>query len=446
MSMKRIFPALLAAIPLMTSACGNSANDSPPPAATKSPESAAAVKAEPAEPVELVVFSTTGDSPDGFNQIHGDTIRQKFPNYTIKYIQNKPGQTLPELLAQKQRIDLIYQNISYFYEMGASGNLFYDMTDMVAKHKVDMAKFEPTLIDGIRSSGGGKLYGLPVTNVGFVLYYNKDIFDKFGVAYPRDGMYWDEMLDLAKKLTRKEGDKQYLGYASDLFLLMNNPLSVPLIDPKTEKPTFTQEPWKKLFDTIVIQPSESQAYKDRTAALKALPYRFEFTNSQELAMFSFISKFPQAVPDTLQKVNWDMVALPTFRDQPGVGTQTTPEMFGITSMAQHKEEAMNVIHYLTTPEAQTMYSRKGLMPVIKDEAVKKAFGEGSQFKNIHWSSVYYNKPAPLTIRTNYQLTVEGILRKQVVDIVLGKTDLNTATRNASEEAEKAIAALKSGTK
>lgn len=159
-------------------------------------------------------------------------------------------------------------------------------------------------------------------------------------------------------------------------------------------------------------------------------------------MFSFISKFPQAVPDTLEKVNWDMAALPTFRDQPGVGTQTTPEMFGVTSMAIHKQEAMEVIHYLTTPEAQTMYSRKGLMPVITDEKVKQAFGQGSQFQNIHWSSVYYNKPAPITPRTEYQLTVEGVLRKQVVDIVLGKTDVNTAMRHASEEAEKAVAELK----
>lgn len=444
MSKKWLYGSLLAALVFSLSACGKSSNDVKE--VEKPPENNTSKTAEPvkpSEPVELVIFSNTGDSPETFDKVHGNILKQKFPNYTFKYIQNKAGQTLPELLAAKQRIDLIYQNISYFFELGSSGDLLYDMTELVKLKKVDLNKFEPTLIDGIRNSGGGKLYGLPVNSVGFALYYNKDIFDKFGVPYPKDGMYWDELIELAKKLTRKEGDKQYLGYASDLFSIMNNPLSIPLIDPKTDKPTFLQEEgWKQLFNTIVLQPSADQAYKDRTAALKALPYRLEFTNTQELAMFSFISKFAQAVPDTLAKVNWDMVALPTFRDNPGVGTQTTPEMFGVTKMANNKEVAMEVIHYLTSVEAQTQYSKNSLMPVISDPEVKKAFGTGSQFKNIHWSSVYYNKPAPITPRTNYQLTVEGILRKQVVDVVLGKTDLNTALRMASEEAEKAIADIK----
>lgn len=443
--LKKALQSLLAAAVLaLISACGagSSDNESKPAILPESGSLKTVEPAKPKEPVELVIFSNTGDSQEGFNQIHGDILRKKFPDYTFTYIQNKPGSTLPELIAQKQRIDLIYQNISYFYQLGSSGNLLYDMTELVQTNKIDLSKFEPTLIDGIRNSGGGKLYGLPVTNVGFVLYYNKEIFDKFGVPYPKDGMYWDELLELAKKLTRKEGDKQVLGFATDLFALMNNPLSIPLLDPKTDKPTFTQDGWKKLLETFVLQPADNPAYKDRTATLKNIPYRFEFTNSQELAMFAFISKFPQAVPETLEKVNWNIAALPTFRDQAGIGTQTTPEMFGITSMASNKEAAIEVIHYLTTKEAQLMYSKKGLMPVISDPEVKQAFGTGSPFKNINWNAVYYNKPAPITARTNYQLTVEGILRKQALELVLDKTDLNTALRTAAEEAEKAVAELK----
>lgn len=160
---------LLAAIPLVISACGSRASDPPPEvAATRLP--AAAEAENQAEPIELVIFSNTGDSPETFDQVHGDIMKKKFPDYSFKYIQNKPGQTLPELLAQKQRIDLLYQNISYFFELGASGNLLYDMSELVKTQQIDLNKFEPTLIDGIRNSGGGKLYGLPVTNVGFVLY------------------------------------------------------------------------------------------------------------------------------------------------------------------------------------------------------------------------------------------------------------------------------------
>lgn len=46
------------------------------------------------------------------------------------------------------------------------------------------------------------------------LFYNKDIFDKFGVAYPKNGMIYEETLDLdlARRVTRSDGGVQYLGF------------------------------------------------------------------------------------------------------------------------------------------------------------------------------------------------------------------------------------------
>lgn len=44
-------------------------------------------------------------------------------------------------------------------------------------------------------------YGLPITFSTVVLFYNKDLFDAAGVAYPTDGWTWDDVLAAAKKLT-----------------------------------------------------------------------------------------------------------------------------------------------------------------------------------------------------------------------------------------------------
>jgi multiple sugar transport system substrate-binding protein len=48
----------------------------------------------------------------------------------------------------------------------------------------------------------GHLYGLPNDVAILALFYNKDLFDKAGLAYPTDQWTWDSFLAAAKKLTQ----------------------------------------------------------------------------------------------------------------------------------------------------------------------------------------------------------------------------------------------------
>ncbi|TMV48640.1 extracellular solute-binding protein [Paenibacillus mesophilus] len=399
--------------------------------------------AKPGEPIEIVIYSNAGANEESFNDQYGNALRQKFPNYTIKYIADGKGKSINELLGEKQQIDILFQSIAYYPQLSQSSNLQHDMTELAQKHGVNLGTFQQSLIDGIRSSGGGKLYALPVTNTVQVMYYNKGLFDMFGVPYPKDGMFWDETLELARKLTRNEGGKMYLGFAASApHLLGNNQLSQPYLDPVSEKATFTADAWKKMISTYFIEPAADQGYKDRVTALKAIPYRFELTNSQELAMFAFLSQFPFGVPKDMEKIQWDLVALPTFKDKPGVGSQMAPFVFGVTSISRHKDAAMELIKYLTSAEQQMNFSKKGFMPVIDDEQVKKAYARETVFKDKNWNAVFYNKPAPIVMKSKYQLSVKGLLTKRIPDIAKGTVDLNTALREAAEEADKVVAEAK----
>ncbi|TMV45176.1 carbohydrate ABC transporter substrate-binding protein [Paenibacillus mesophilus] len=201
----------------------------------------------------------SGGSEEAFNQKYGDAIKAKFPDYAIKFIRSEPGETLPDLLAAKQRIDFVFNVFDYALDPLFSYNLQYDMTELVKKHQVDLTQIEPTLMDAVKNAGNGKLYLLPTDQQIQVMYYNKGIFDKFGVPYPRNGMTWDETLELSKKLTRKDGEKQYLGFAaSPAFIFKTNPYSEPYLDPKTEKSTFERDTWKKLIQTVFVSPSQDQ--------------------------------------------------------------------------------------------------------------------------------------------------------------------------------------------
>jgi multiple sugar transport system substrate-binding protein len=271
------------------------------------------------------------------------------------------------------------------------------------------------------------------------MFYNKQIFNQFGISYPKDGMTWDEVTDMARRLNRKEGDKQYMGFAaSPAHILRGNQFSEPYLDPATEKATFRNDVWGRLISTYFIEPVD-QGYKKRVEDWTRLPNRKDFTDTQDLAMFAFNSQFPFTVPLEIGKIDWDLVALPTFKEKPRLGSAATPFAMAITSMAKDKEAAMKAIEFLTSKEVQEQYSSRGIMPVIRDSAVKQAYGTKSEFAQKNWPAVFYNEYAPMAKLSRYQLRIETILNSVPLDAVRGTKDLNTALREAAEKADAVIA-------
>jgi len=83
----------------------------------------------------------------------------------------------------------------------------------------------------------------------FLLFYNKDMFDKAGVAYPDDNWTWDDFVAAGQKLTIPEGDNKQFGFTisswpyaafpfifshgGKLFDNMNNPTKVVFDSPET---------------------------------------------------------------------------------------------------------------------------------------------------------------------------------------------------------------------
>ncbi|HHT28167.1 MAG TPA: sugar ABC transporter substrate-binding protein [Firmicutes bacterium] len=89
----------------------------------------------------------------------------------------------------------------------ASSGLLLDFTtisnndDEFVSRKRDYQQF---LLDGYTYQG--RFYGMAWAFNPMCLYYNKNILDASGVPYPDKALSWDAFLDLAKKLTRKNGD------------------------------------------------------------------------------------------------------------------------------------------------------------------------------------------------------------------------------------------------
>jgi multiple sugar transport system substrate-binding protein len=79
-----------------------------------------------------------------------------------------------------------------------------EIDSYVAKDKgLPLADVYPARLDNYRLNN--TLYALPVDNGTGAVYYNKELFDRAGVPYPKDDWTWDDLYDKARRLTRKDG-------------------------------------------------------------------------------------------------------------------------------------------------------------------------------------------------------------------------------------------------
>lgn len=442
---------ILALIAVLFSACGNdaktseSASSAPSSASAKpseaaSPSPSATPEAKPSEGPDQTAAEITiyGIDEQSLQNFWGDKYKTDFPNYKLNFISGD----LRELVVGGQQIDIVWNSLN---TMGkANGlidvNLQYDMSELVEKHNVDLSRFQSVDINAAKSMGG--LYMLPAMNNIFVLFYNKDIFDRFGEKYPKEGMTWEELAELAKKFNRTEDGVKYQGFTTSFkHTLLLNQLSMSA--EKDGKAAIDNEQWKGLLETSVINPLLASIDQSEVTSLKAklLDGYNLFTKFKTAAMFGYFNG--GTTDQKFVDVNWDITTMPVFSNNPGVGTQPLVGGFSITSTSKVKDQAMNLIKYVTSDDAQMILSKKAsALTVLNNKEIQDAFGSDTAFKDKNLKAIFANKFAEVSSRsTENQIVLDEILK--VIPNVLSNTkDINSALREAEEAANQAITAKK----
>jgi multiple sugar transport system substrate-binding protein len=106
-------------------------------------------------------------------------------------------QTLLTRLSAGTGPDIFYVDIYYFEEL-ARKNVLLPLDLYIQKENFDVDDFYQNLIDGFTFNE--RLYGLPKDFSTLVLYYNKEIFDKYDVPYPTEHDTYEDMLSKAELL------------------------------------------------------------------------------------------------------------------------------------------------------------------------------------------------------------------------------------------------------
>ncbi len=155
-----------------------------------------------AEPVQLLVF--------------GDPAELAAYRQLVEEYERRHAGADVELVEASDRADLIARvstsiaggsppdafllNYRYYGQFAAKGALDPVGPRLAASPELDEADYYPEALEAFR--WGGELQCMPQNVSSLAVYYNRDLFETYGVGEPADGWTWTDLVTTAAALTR----------------------------------------------------------------------------------------------------------------------------------------------------------------------------------------------------------------------------------------------------
>ncbi|GAA3407020.1 ABC transporter substrate-binding protein [Paenibacillus hodogayensis] len=385
------------------------------------------------EPVTLTVFNSSMGDPLFQNAIVAP-LQKKYPHMKIEMVKKGKGSMMEDLIASGSVPDIVFGDSSGDIPVYAELGILADLMPYIKKYGFDLNRFDPVVLGSVQANfPAGQFWMLPSSVNIATLHYNRDIFDKFGVPYPKDGMTWDETLDLARRVTRMDGSVQYIGFDfAPNILLPYNQLSAPMVNAQTMKAAVNTETWKTIFTTLkrFYEIPGNEWGKGGDAFLK----------SKTLAMFAGTSMFGSLPDATKNGLNWDVVALPSFPEAPKTTIQLFAPLLGVSKTSKHPDQAFLAVAHLLSEEGQKDNVRQGRPSALNNADIRQQFGKDVEvLQGRNAGAFTFNKLAatPQAV-TKYDAAAFPIIRDKFREAAVGGKDINTALKEAEEAINKEI--------
>src|SRR5699024_8651453 len=140
-----------------------------------------------------------------------DHIEDVYPHITIEHQLIGSKEDLEELISN-QIIPDMFHGLPNMHGLLEDMELLYGLDELIEKSSFDLEIIESVALDSIRAQDDEEeLWGIPYQGAMYGLFYNKHIFDMFGIDYPTDDMTWNEVVNLARQVTGERNGIQYRG-------------------------------------------------------------------------------------------------------------------------------------------------------------------------------------------------------------------------------------------
>lgn len=383
---------------------------------------------------ETNILVATPWSEESF-RIRFEEIEKKMDGMSIDHIyvnlHGDPQTALEELFVKDIVPDIIIGNV-------ADLDIAHPLDDLIEQYNFDLDMIEPSLVATTRSldpKREGRLIGLPDGTQYAALYYNKDVFDLFGVPYPdpEEPMTWYELLDLVRELSGTRDGIEYVGFDDSIgeAYWPFRERTVSLTDPDTGEVLISEIPeFQEFLELINEFYSISETIRE-----KAGTYYSEGTPFEERKAAMAIqgnAYLRSAWPEEESYESIDLAPIPVWEDEPASPSLGSNPMV-INKYSEQKEEAFEVLMEYVSYENQVQISRGiGTAPVVTDEEVLAQFGaDVEQYKGKNIAAYFATKPAIKDDFSRFDRYVD--IRGAVVEVAQGDKDIPTIIRELEEE-------------
>jgi multiple sugar transport system substrate-binding protein len=355
--------------------------------------------------------------------------------------------------------ELFLMNYRFYGQFAARGVL-----EPLEPYAEDSSEFElddfyPQAVDAFRWEG--QVTCLPQNISSLVLYFNRDLFERFGVEPPRNGMNWFELVDRAQLMTRDKNGLPVRGADPDLPQANTAPAEIYGLGVEPTIIRLAPFVWSSGADIVDDADAPTRFTLDTPAAKSVLTNFFalrtlhgvvptdqEVESEDDEARFAngrlaMLLSSRRSVPTFREaaEFDWDIVSLPVYDKPAGI---LHSDAYCMTKASKAKDVAWRFVEFALGPEGAPVVAETGrTVPSLKSVAESDAFLDPS--KKPRNSRVFLDGIATIrrvpTISTWPEIedASEGILENgmylgQPVDKVVA--DLDRATRPLFARAER----------
>lgn len=256
--------------------------------------------------------------------------------------------------------DLFLLNYRRFGQFAARGVLEPVEPLLDASERLSADDFYPQALDAFRA--GGRLACMPTNISSAVVYYNKAVFSRFGVAAPAAGWRWSDLLATAKRLTRDTNADS----KTDVYGLALEPSFVRMAPFVWQAGGEVVDDLERPTKTTMLGPTELRALEffiELRRVHKVVPGQAEFESEDPEARFANgrtamliesrrITPTLRAVPS----LDWDVAPLPADAE---AATMLHSDAFCMAKASKSTDAAFRFVEYATGPEGAPILARTG---------------------------------------------------------------------------------------
>lgn len=274
--------------------------------------------------------------------------------------------------------------------------------------------FYPKSIEAL--SYRGKVYAIPRDISNLVIYYNKELFEKYGVPVPSKYWTFDDLLIIAKKLTKdtnNDGLTDFWGISFDEEPLFYLPYLMSegggFLSDDTNNVIFNSPESKKglnfyadLRNKYHVAPTKSESASATMAQM--------FLQEKLAMQVSGRWLVPKYREDA--KFGWNVINFP--KGDKGSIVPLDASGWTIAKSSKHKKEAMRLIEFLSSRESIEKISKSGLivparMDVAEGDFLSSQSDKSPQNAEVFVEIIKTSKPTPVSV--NYSEIIDDIKEK-----------------------------------